>query len=146
MPANLHAGSGFPWNGSTSDIVNAINDGRFLVLHRDHGWTDGWSSPSFATGDLAGLSNGALTPVVYSINCASGMFDNETLNPAAQVYPYPHSAGDVSWAETILRMQGGAVSVIGDTRVSPTWANSALTRGLFDATWPDVLPLDGGPT
>lgn len=146
LPADLRAGSGFPWNGNTSDITSAINDGRFLVLHRDHGWTDGWGSPSYSTSDLAGLSNGALTPVIYSINCASGLFDNETLDPNAQAWAYPDSAGYVSWAETVLRMKGGAVSVIGDTRVSPTWANSALTRGLFDATWPDTLPLDGGPS
>ena len=43
-------------------------------------------------------------------------------------------------------MEGGAVGVIGDTRNSPTWANSAFARGLFDATWPDLLPGDGGNT
>jgi hypothetical protein len=40
-------------------------------------------------------------------------------------------------------MEGGAVGVIGDTRNSPTWANSALARGFFDATWPGVVPEGG---
>ncbi|HXF60133.1 MAG TPA: C25 family cysteine peptidase, partial [Caldilineaceae bacterium] len=146
LPVDLRASSGYPWDGDTSDIVNAINEGRFLVLHRDHGWTNGWGDPSFTTGNLGSLSNGNLTPVVYSINCASGLFDNETLNPAAQAWPYSNNAGYVSWAEQMLRMEGGAVGIIGDTRVSPTWANSALTRGLFDATWPSVLPSYGGAT
>ena len=43
-------------------------------------------------------------------------------------------------------MEGGAVGVIGDTRNSPTWANSAFARGLFDATWPALLPADGSNT
>jgi hypothetical protein len=38
------------------------------------------------------------------------------------------------------------VGIIGDTRSSPTWANSAITRGFFDATWPDLLPANGGAT
>ena len=34
--------------------------------------------------------------------------------------------------------------MLGDTRNSPTWANNAITRGFFDAVWPDLLPSDGG--
>lgn len=34
--------------------------------------------------------------------------------------------------------------MLGDTRNSPTWANSAITRGFFDAVWPDLLLSDGG--
>ncbi|MBW7883241.1 MAG: hypothetical protein H3C34_11510 [Caldilineaceae bacterium] len=146
LPADLRAGSGFPWDGDTNDVVNAINAGRFLVIHRDHGWVDGWGDPDFDQGDLGSLTNGSLTPVVYSINCASGLFDNETLNPAANVWNYGTAFGGTYWAEQMLRMDGGAVGIIGDTRVSPTWPNSALTRGLIDATWPDMLPATGGNT
>ena len=99
------------------------------MFHRDHGGTSGWADPSFSTGNLGSLTNGALTPVFYSVNCSSGRIDN-----------------DGGWAESILRMDGGAVAVIGDTRNSPTWENSALSRGLFDATWPTVLPSYGSAT
>lgn len=143
LPADLRAGSGFAWNGNAGDIVNAINAGQFLVMHRGHGSPSGWAGPSFSTGNLSSLNNGALTPVIYSINCASGLFDNETLNPAQQAWNYGVNAGGAYWAERILRMEGGAVGVIGDTRNSPTWANSALARGLFDATFPTVLPAYG---
>ncbi len=143
LPATLRAGSGYPWNGSGADVVNAINAGRFLILHRDHGGINGWGDPSFGTGNLASLTNGALTPVVYSINCASGLWDNETRNPANDAYTYNTNVGGAYWAESILRQNGGAVGVIGDTRNSPTWANSALARGLIDATWPTLLPFGG---
>jgi len=38
------------------------------------------------------------------------------------------------------------VGILGDTRNSPTWANSALTRGFFDAVWPNTLPSYGSNT
>ncbi len=146
LPVDLRASSGYPWNGGTSEVVDAINDGRFLVFHRDHGGISGWGSPSFGSSNLASLTNGAKMPVVYSINCASGLFDNETRNPANDAYTYNTTVGGSYWAERILRMEGGAVGVIGDTRNSPTWANSAFARGLFDATWPGLLPADGSNT
>ncbi|MBX3014932.1 MAG: hypothetical protein KF832_25650 [Caldilineaceae bacterium] len=137
LPAALAPGSGFAWDGNTEDIVNAFNDGRFLVFHRDHGWSGGWGDPRFATGDIDDLTNGSRPSVVYSVNCASGLFDNETNGG---------NVNGVYWAEKLLRHDnGGAVGIIGDTRNSPTWANSALSRGLFDATWPGVVP-EGGAT
>ncbi len=126
LPGDLRASSGYAWSGSSSNIINAINSGRNLVLHRDHGGSGGWGDPNFNEASLDSLANNNLTPIVYSINCTSGRFD-----------------GDDRWAEKFLHMEGGAVAIIGDTRVSPTWANSALTRGLFDATWPLVLPAYG---
>ena len=75
MPSDLNRSSGFPWDGDTQDIVDAVNEGRFLVLHRDHGSSSGWSKPSFRTSDLGSLSNGELLPVIFSVDCASGRFD-----------------------------------------------------------------------
>ena len=37
-------------------------------------------------------------------------------------------------------MEGGAVAVLGDTRNSPSWANTALAMGFFDAIWPGMIP------
>ncbi len=137
LPADLAPASGFAWNGTSNDIVNAFNAGRFLVMHRGHGWSGGWGAPGFGSGNLASLTNGALTPVVFSVNCSSGYFDNETDGSG--------NAGTY-FAERILRMQGGAVGVLGDTRDSPTVQNNTLTRGFFDAIWPDTLPTYGGNT
>jgi hypothetical protein len=142
LPGGLGGGSGFAWNGNTADITNAWNDGRFLFLHRDHGWPGGWADPGFNTADVDALSNGDRLPVVFSVNCASGMFDNETAGGT-----YGTTNGGVYFAERALRKaDGGAIGVIGDTRNSPTWANNALTRGFFDAVWPDTVPSHGGNT
>lgn len=77
---------------------------------------------------------------MYSINCASGIFDNETDSAA-------HGASDtaVYWAETFVRKPDGAIAVIGDTRASSTVMNNHMAMGLFDATWPGYL-FYGDPT
>ncbi len=135
LPADIRASSGFAWDGDTNAIVDAFNDGRFLILHRDHGATNGWGTPSFRTWDFGGLTNGELLPVVYSVNCASGFWDRET----------DSGSTTESFMELLLMEEdGGMVGGLGDNRNSPTWANSALTRGFYDATWPNVAPEFGG--
>jgi len=142
LPADLGPGSGFPWNGSTTDIINAFNAGHFLIIHRDHGWPDGWVNPSFSTSNLTSVHNGDLLPVVFSVNCASGFFDAPTANG-----DYGTSASQTYFAERILaRTDGGAVGVLGDTRNSPSWPNSALLRGFMDAIYPDAIPTFGDST
>jgi len=137
LPADLRNGSGFAWDGDTDDIIDAFNEGRFLVLHRDHGAVNGWGTPSFRTWDFPDLENEELLPVVYSVNCSSGFFDHETDNGSATE----------SFMEQLLLLEdAGMVSGLGDNRNSPTWANSALTRGFYDATWPNVAPEFGNST
>lgn len=139
LPAAIAPGSGFTWNAHTDDVVDAINAGSFLVFHRDHGSPWGWGDPPFGLNDIDSLTNGAFTPVVFSVNCSSGVFDNETSGGAEGV-----SAGGVYFAEKLLRKEnGGAVGVIGDTRVSPSWPNSVLARGFFDAVFPNAVPTYG---
>lgn len=137
LPSALRSGSGFAWSGSTQNIVDAFNAGRFLVAHRDHGWSQGWVNPAFTTSTVSSLINGALLPVVYSVNCASGWWETET-----------DSGGTTEslMEQLLLRSGGGMVGGLGDVRNSPSWANSALTRGFFDATWPNVAPEYGSAT
>ncbi len=136
----------FPWTGNTTDIINATNNGTSILYHRDHGWWNGWGTPSFSTGNLASISvTNNRFPVVYSVNCASGIFDNETVDLPANTEPGGYGPGvpSVYWAETAVRKSDGAIAVIGDTRSSGTWFNNDLAKGLFDATWPDVVAYGG---
>ena len=137
LPAELGPDSGFSWNASTQDIIDAFNAGQFLIMHRDHGGPDQWVHPYLGTEQVfEGLYNGDLLPVVFSVNCASGLFDNETEDGTFGTNPYY-----TYFAEALLRNQeGGAVGVLGATRYSPSWPNTYLAQGLFDAIWPDALP------
>lgn len=119
---------GFTWSGSGTDVLNDWNAGRFLILHRDHGNPGGWGNPDFSTGNIPSLTNGSLLPVVFSINCASGKFDDATPNFAEQL---------------VEKASGGAVGVIGDSRNSPSNTNSHLAAGLIDAIFPGTLPSYG---
>ncbi len=146
IPAALRK-PGFAWNGSANDIVTAVNNGTALLYHRDHGWWDGWGDPSFGIGNLGAISvTNNQFPVVFSINCASGLFDNETVDLPANIVGggYGPGVGSVYWAENFVRKADGALAVIGDTRSSSTVDNGHLTLGLFDAIFPGLVPGYGG--
>jgi len=142
VPADLRK-PGFAWNGDAGDITAALNAGTALIYHRDHGGWSGWGDPEFKTANLGSVSvTKNQYPVVFSINCASGIFDNETVDLAPNkvgggLGPSPSS---VYWAESFVRKVDGALAVIGDTRNSSTVDNGHLAIGLFDAIFPGFAP------
>ncbi|MFO7626813.1 MAG: C25 family cysteine peptidase [Candidatus Fermentibacteraceae bacterium] len=103
------------WDGNAAGITEAINNGVFLVQHRDHGSVSGWADPSFTTSNLSSLTNGNKTPLVMSTNCQTGQFV------------------DNCFAENLFRMQGGAVGVIAAVQVSYSYFNDYITYGLYKA-------------
>ncbi|WP_084605317.1 C25 family cysteine peptidase [Psychromonas aquimarina] len=110
-------------NGDRVQIAEAINDGVSLVLHRDHGYGDGsgWADPHFTAAEVNNLVNGNLAPVVLSLNCATGWFDNKD-----------------SFAESWMRnTNGGAVGFTGAVRVSYSGYNDNLHAGIMDSFWDD---------
>jgi Peptidase family C25/Propeptide_C25 len=130
LPAELRK-PGFAWDGDTADIAEDWNEGRFMMVHRDHGWPDGWDNPRFSSDDVAATTNGAELPVVLSINCSSGAFQDD----------------DTSFVgEALANPNGGAVGAFGDTEVSPTDQNTQIALGFADALIPRVLPSEGPAT
>jgi len=122
----------FAWEGDGADVSTAWNEGRFMVVHRDHGWSDGWGDPFFTTTEVEALTNNNDNlPVVLSINCASARYDDD----------------ETSFTQNALvEPTGGAVAVFGDTRNSPSWHNSQLALGFIDALLPSVLAGEGPAT
>jgi hypothetical protein len=121
IPNHLRRPS-FAWDANTTDFFNAYNEGRFVILHRDHGWPDGWAEPTLHSGHVPFFTNGSQQPVVFGINCSSAAFDT----PA-----HP------SFVELqVLRPDGGAIAGFGDTRVSPSFPNNHMALGFFDAFFP----------
>ena len=119
-----------PWTDGRDQVVNELNAGRFLFVHRDHGSRLGWANPGININDIGRLnSNSTKLPVVLAINCSSAGFQ------------FP---GNPSFDEQLLHRQGGgAVAVIGDTDVSPTVQNDQLTVGWADAMFPATVPSFG---
>jgi len=122
----------FAWSGNSSDISSAINSGRFLLIHRDHGAEWGWGDPYYHTSHVQALTNSSKLPVVWSINCQTGWFDNETDETGDNTL-----SDAVHFSEAWERnSNGGAVGVIGATRVSYSGHNDRLVWGWTDAVWP----------
>lgn len=119
----------FPWDGDGADVSAAWNAGRFMVVHRDHGWSDGWGDPFYTTTDVNALTNtNDNLPIVLSINCASAQYDTD----------------ETSFVQSALvKPTGGAVAAFGDTRNSPSWHNSQIALGFVDAMLPSVLAGEG---
>jgi len=116
----------FPWDGDAADVTAAINAGRALFFHIDHGGTSGWGNPPYGSGNVPSLVNGELLPVLFNMNCSSGNFES------------------ASFSERILKQPGGgAVGVFGWTRMSNTLYYFNLLRGSLDALFPDTLPNYG---
>ncbi len=117
-------------NQAAAQVIDAINNGVGLVQHRDHGLEHAWGDPPLNTDDVYALTNGDMTPVVFSINCLTGRFN--------------YDGGD-SLAEAFLKNpNGGAVGVIAATQLSWSGYNDLLTQGLYTAMWPDFDPSHTG--
>lgn len=118
------------WFGGTpQDIIAAINEGAFILQHRDHGFYSGWGEPAFQSNHINQLTNVDLLTHVFSINCQTGQFD----------------VGDNSFGEKFLRHQnGGALSVTAPSQVSYSFVNDALVWGIYDNMWPEFMPDYGG--
>ncbi|MBN1251034.1 MAG: T9SS type A sorting domain-containing protein [Bacteroidales bacterium] len=130
LPEELRS-PGFNWSGGATDITNEINEGKFMVFHRDHGYVggSGWAHPYFTTTSMESLSNGSNLPVVFSMNCHTGEFQLSNC-----------------FAEKFLRMENkGAVGVIAAAYYSYSGYNDALSEGMIDAIWsdPGLFPVFG---
>ncbi|MBA7622840.1 hypothetical protein ES703_30227 [subsurface metagenome] len=140
--------TGGTYTGTTSDVINVINKGVFLVIHRDHadsrngpfGNSDGWGHPSFNTTHVPSLFNGEMVPVMFSINCRSGWFDGETDGDAGT------TVTDCFGEVLLKHTKGGVVGFFGSSRISYSGYNDQLTDGFVDAIWPNFNSTVGSPT
>ena len=131
FPSVLKKSNGFNWNGGSSNITTAINAGKFYVLHRDHGYSggSGWAHPYYVNSKISNLTNGNKLPVVFSINCHTGEFTQNSC-----------------LSETFMRKtNGGAVGVVGASYYSYSGYNDGFSIGMFDAIWsnPGLVPVFG---
>lgn len=134
----------YPWDGDTADIVAAFEEGRFMMIHLDHGWSYGWAHPRLDGDDASALSNGDRLPVLLSFNCTSGYYDNET-DGLPNDPDVDGDAGYVPFTERMLRNpDGGAIGLIAATRTTYGHGN-IMIRGAVDSALPAVDPNFGSP-
>ena len=117
------------WSANGNTVNANINNGAFLIQHRDHGAEEVWGEPSYSTGYIKKLTNKDLT-YVMSNNCLTGRF-NYTQN------------ADGCFAEVFHRHQYGALGLIAATEVSYSFVNDIYVWGAYDNMWPDFMPTYG---
>lgn len=122
------------WNGGNAAQINtAINDGSFLLQHRDHGEEVGWGEPSYKNGNIDQLTNTKLT-FVMSINCLTGKYN----------------WGGECFGERFIRHtkngnNSGALGLVCPSEVSYSFVNDTFAWGMYDNMWTDFMP-DYGTT
>ena len=154
----------YAWDADMWDIMGELNSGdNLFILHRDHAEFFGWGDPPLKAWDVAAHATSAsdLLPVMFSINCASGYFDNEydywrVRQPDGTVTQQPidpasgggwSDVGSINLAEALIRQpNGGAIGVIAATRLSYSWFNDVLTDGIISFMYPGYVGLESGLT
>lgn len=121
------------WNGSAQDVVNGINDGAFMLQHRDHGMETGWGEPSFTNNNINSLTNTDLT-FVWSINCLTGKYNMSGESFTEKFHRYTYDGENA-----------GALGLNAASEVSYSFVNDTYVWGAYDNMWPDFLP-DYGST
>lgn len=130
-PLKFYNGSSLPnnllyptyaWNGSSSNIINAINAGRVFALHYGHGFYNMWGIPAFSVGDINLLTNGNLLPVVFSINCLTGTYNYSNQDCFAEAF--------------LKKSGGGCVGIFAATNNNYSYQSKVLASSIFSNIWP----------
>ncbi|NOR46076.1 MAG: hypothetical protein GQ534_10875 [Candidatus Delongbacteria bacterium] len=119
--------------GTTSDVSNALNNGAFLLLHRDHGVSRGWIQPDFKTEDIDSITNTDLS-FIFSINCSTGKFNNLDECFAERFHRHTYNGEN-----------SGALGIIAATESSFSFYNDVYTWGMYDYFWPNFMDDYGAP-
>jgi hypothetical protein len=107
-------------------ITTNVNNGIALLQHRDHGYVNGvgWADPYYTYFHIRSqINNADDTPVVFSVNCNSGM------------YNFPNNFS----REWLIDNNGGAYAVFAPVDTSYSWYNDALTHGFYAAFLSDYI-------
>lgn len=122
------------WTGGTAQqVVNAVNNGAFILQHRDHGYETGWGEPNFSVNNVSEMTNTDKLTFVMTINCKTGKFNNNG-NCLVEAF-----------MRRIYNNKGaGAVGCIGPTETSYSFVNDTYVWGMYDLFDPNFMP-DYGP-
>ena len=120
---------------STTDVMNAINNGRSWLNYRGEGWYDGWHAncTPFYTSNVTTLTNGQKFTFVTSIGCGVANFTVSGGNCFGE-----------EWMEMgNLSVPKGAASFIGPTSNTHTAYNNQIDKGIYIGMFQEGLETPG---
>lgn len=119
-------------------ISASIDRGVGIVNYRGWGDANGWHYPNFKVDDILSLNNGLMLPVMFSIVCNSGDFDNQIVDPCF---------GEI-WlrAGTAMNPKGGVAFFGPSDLYTSTKYNNAIDAGMFWGIFDEGLSSLGAVT
>ncbi|MCD4698494.1 MAG: T9SS type A sorting domain-containing protein, partial [Bacteroidales bacterium] len=117
--------------GDANKVTDAINNGAFMLQHRDHGYEQGWGEPAYSSEHISDLINTDLT-FIFSVNCLTGKYN---LNGSC--------FAEVFHKHTFDGQNSGALGIIAASEVSYSFVNDTYVWGIYDNMWPEFLPEFG---
>ncbi|MFO7676968.1 MAG: C25 family cysteine peptidase [Thermoplasmatota archaeon] len=117
--------------GSTSDIINAVNQGVSILVYSGHGYSGGWGCVPFNQNNVQNLQNEGMYPFVCSHACTTNPFNN------------PSEIFGETW---IRQPNKGGIAFWGASGYTYWYEDDILERGMFHAWWHDNLTSIGGMT
>ncbi|NLO44798.1 MAG: T9SS type A sorting domain-containing protein [Candidatus Cloacimonetes bacterium] len=107
----------------TSQITQSINNGVQFISYRGWGDANGWHYPYFHNENVNETNNGAMMPIVFSIVCNTGDFDNANVNPCF---------GENWMRRGTSANPGGCVAFVGPSDLhTKTRLNNSISSGAF---------------
>jgi len=108
-------------NGNNTLITQGINDGAYLVQHRDHGGETLWGEPAYSNSDVYNNTNtNSMYPYINSSNCLTGKY----------IY------SSECMTERFHRDTHCAVGINAASEVSYSFVNDAYIWGIWDGLYP----------
>ena len=120
LPDSLQP-SVFNWN--LNQVSSTINEGALYVLYNGHGSKSGWQAPSFVSSNVDALQNGDKQPIVFSLACETGKYNEE---------------GDCFAERMLKKGNGGCVGIFAATEKTLSGFDDTMAYGMFDAIWPNL--------
>ena len=118
-------------------LLDALNQGSFLTLYRDHSSTDLWACPWVEVYEIQYLKQDTVPTYLISIGCHTGSFS------------YTYHNGNLHTTPLIAALSNdavGALGGIGAATVTHSHFNDILTWGCIDYIWPDFMSSLGSAT
>ncbi len=119
-----------------SYLVDALNQGSFLTLYRDHSSFDLWCSPWMDNNVVKTLTNTDPTFVI-SIGCDAAMYSNVIYY---ELTDYMFNMGQDPMIREFCKADVGALGGIGAAAVTYSHFNDILTWGVIDNFWHNFMP------
>ncbi|MFH1866228.1 MAG: C25 family cysteine peptidase, partial [Candidatus Eisenbacteria bacterium] len=109
------------------DVVDAFDDGHLIVNYAGDGWISSWYQVIDTT-DIPPMDNGDRLPIVLSMACMTGWYDNITEVDQTGSYD--------CFAEQIVNASGkGAVACLASPRASDGGMFRTLTKSIYRAAF-----------